>query len=302
MKNDILLTGSSGFLGQILLKNLSLTNKVYSLGRKNSDCLCDLALEVPSFNFDFDTVIHAASLAHNKHYLRSILISDYNYNILLTKNLLDGLNLIKIKHFVFISSVSVYGLIKGNNIDENYPLLAKDQYGLSKIESEKMIQNWCNMNNIKFTILRLPLIVGPNPPGNLGSMIRGIKKGYYFNIDRGNANKSMILASDIAKFILLAAEIGGVYNLTDGIHPTFYELSKEISKILDKSFVPSLPTFAAKRLAKVGDILGEKFPINTNKLVKITSTLTFDDTKARMAFGWKPIPVLEGLNLEEYVK
>ena len=44
------------------------------------------------------------------------------------------------------------------------------------------------------------------------------------------------------------------------------------------------------------------FTAFTNKLLKITSTLTFDDSKARMSFDWKPTPVLEGFKLQEDVK
>jgi hypothetical protein len=62
-----------------------------------------------------------------------------------------------------------------------------------------------------------------------------------------------------------------------------------------------MPLFIAKGLAKIGDILGNVFPINSNKLSKITSTLTFDDSKARIAFGWDPNPVLEGFKLNENV-
>ena len=134
-------------------------------------------------------------------------------------------------------------------------------------------------------------------PGNLSSMIHGIKKGYYFNVAGGNAKKSMVLASDIAKFILKAAEVGGTYNLTDGYHPNFNELSYLISKQLGKKFVSNVPLFVAKIFATLGDILGSKFPFNSNKLNKITSTLTFDDSKAREAFGWNPTPVLKGFKI-----
>jgi hypothetical protein len=58
-----------------------------------------------------------------------------------------------------------------------------------------------------------------------------------------------------------------------------------------------MPLFIANVLAKTGDILGNPFPINSNKLLKITSTLTFDDSKARVAFGWDPTPVLEGFKI-----
>ena len=178
------------------------------------------------------------------------------------------------------------------------PLLAKDAYGKSKIEAEQIVKNWCNEHNIIYTILRLPLVVGDNPPGNLGSMIKGIQKGYYFNIAGGGAKKSMVLASDIASFILKAAEKGGTYNLTDGHHPSFNILSKHIAILMGKSFVPNLPKFFAIILAKIGDLLGNKFPINSLKLTKITSTLTFDDSKARATFGWDPSPVVQGFKLE----
>jgi nucleoside-diphosphate-sugar epimerase len=109
----------------------------------------------------------------------------------------------------------------------------------------------------------------------------------------------MVLASDISKFILAAAEVGGIYNLTDGCHPKFGELSRLISKQLGKRFVPNMPLFVAKLLAFIGDKMGPVFPINSDKLKKITSTLTFDDSKAREAFGWNPTPVLKGFNIHE---
>jgi len=52
-------------------------------------------------------------------------------------------------------------------------------------------------------------------------------------------------------------------------------------------------------LALVGDRLGQKSPINSNKLLKIRSSLIFDDSKAREAFGWNPTPVLKGFNINE---
>jgi nucleoside-diphosphate-sugar epimerase len=111
----------------------------------------------------------------------------------------------------------------------------------------------------------------------------------------------MVLASDIAKFILKAAEVGGTYNLSDGFHPTFYDLSKKIANQFGRTLVPTLPMFIAVIFAKVGNLFSEKFPINTSKLLKVTSTLTFDDSKARMSFGWNPSPVLESFKIEQDV-
>lgn len=295
---EILITGSTGFLGKIIHNNLNLF-KIETLSRSNATYNLDLMNEIPKFINSFDLIIHAAGKAHTIPKSKEDLDAFYNVNVLGTKNLLEGLSISLPKQFVFISSVSVYGLIKGENINENCSLLAEDPYGKSKIEAEFIVKNWCEENNVTCTILRLPLIVGANPPGNLGSMIQGIKKGYYFNIAGGTSKKSMVLASDIAKFILKAAEVGGTYNLTDGIHPTFNELSKNISQNIGKSFVPNMPLFIANVLAKIGDILGNAFPINSNKLSKITSSLTFDDSKARIAFDWNPTPVLESFKLHK---
>lgn len=135
---------------------------------------------------------------------------------------------------------------------------------------------------------RLPLLVGDNPPGNLGAIIKAIRNGYYFNINGGKAMKSMVLAEDVAKFIPTIAPIGGIYNLTDGVHPSFYQLSLAISK----KRIYNLPLFLARMVAKFGDLYGYKAPLNSIKLDKLISDLTFDDSKARI-MGWNPRHVLE---------
>jgi nucleoside-diphosphate-sugar epimerase len=194
------------------------------------------------------------------------------------------------KQFVFISSVAVYGKEFGDKILETEMLNAKDSYGLSKIQAERVVLDWCDYHNVTCTILRLPLLIGKNPPGNLGAMIKAINKGYYFNIGGGNAKKSMVLAEDVARFISIIAPVGGTYNLTDGLHPSFSELSNAIAK----REINNLPLFIAKIIGYLGDFLGEKAPINSLKIKKITSNLTFDDSKAR-GLGWKSQSVLEYL-------
>lgn len=291
----ILLTGSNGFLGNILKHELENKYFLQTLSRTFSDYNIDLSKNNNiRFNDKFEIVIHAAGKAHilpNNELERK---SFYEVNLVGTLNLLKGLEASGLpKNFVFISSVSVYGYNQGVLLNENTPLLARDAYGKSKIEAEEIIINWCNKYNIRYTILRLPLIIGKNAPGNLNAMKEAIKLGYYFNIDGGRAKKSMVLGSDIAKHIISSSKIGGIYNLTDGIHPTFNEISKIISIKLDKNPPFNLPKFIAIIFAKIGDIIGDKFPINSLKFNKITSTLTFDDTKARNAFNWNPNSVLD---------
>ncbi|MCV9927435.1 NAD-dependent epimerase/dehydratase family protein [Flavobacterium sp. LS1R49] len=292
----ILLTGSSGFLGKIL-KNNFVNDEVLELNRKNGNFQYALEKEIPCFNHFFDLIIHCAGKAHSVPKTEIDKQEFYNVNVIGTVNLLKGLENSGLPNrFVFISSVSVYGLSSGNNINEDYPLLAKDPYGSSKIEAEELVQKWCNDNKVICTILRLPLLVGKKPPGNLGSMVKAINKGYYFNIGGGAARKSMVLAKDVASFISIVAPLGGIYNLTDGVHPSFNTLSLAISKNQKEQF--NLPLPIAKLIGKIGDFLGNKTPVNTQKIKKITLDLTFDDSKARTLLNWKPQSVLDYLENE----
>ena len=293
-----ILTGSNGFFGKIIRDHL-LLGELLTVGRHNANIICDFSRFIPSL-VPVDLVIHVSGKAHSIPKSISDKQDFFNVNVRGTSNLLKGLEKSGIpKSFVFISSVAVYGVEYGNLINENANLLAKDPYGLSKIEAENLVLNWCDNNKVICTILRLPLIVGSNPPGNLGSMIKGIQKGYYFNIEGGKAKKSMVLGEDVARIILKASKVGGIYNLSDGYHPSFLELSNQISIQLGQSKPKNIPFWLAKIVAKFGDLFGNYVPLNTNKLKKITSDLTFDDSKAREAFGWNPTPVLERFIINE---
>jgi len=292
----ILLTGASGFLGQSIYKELSPLNEMTTISRTGSTLNVDLAKMIPELPH-VDLVVHAAGKAHVVP--RSMAEKDafFEVNLNGTHNLLKGLEKSKVlpDSFVFISTVAVYGCEAGVMINESRFLDAKDPYGQSKIQAEQLVQDWCRKNNVICTILRLPLLVGKNPPGNLGAMIRGIEKGYYFNIAGGKAKKSMVLAADVARVIPLVAVKGGIYNLTDGNHPSFEELSASIANQLGKGKPLNIPLWFAKIMAGVGDLFGEKMPINNNKLNKITADLTFDDRKARELIQWKPMSVLNSL-------
>lgn len=288
----ILLTGSTGFLGKKIVEFFSQTKtKITTVGRKNeNDICCDLSKETLSLgSFQYNTVIHAAGKAHSIPNSKEENKQFFDINVKGTQNLLNSLQISGLpKNFVFISSVAVYGLVSGHKIIESEELKAIDPYGASKIFAEKIILDWCSKNDVCCTILRLPLLVSKNPPGNLGAMLRAIRKGYYFNIGGGNTKKSMVLVRDVVRFIPLISTIGGVFNLTDGVHPSFKELSIALSP---NKKIFNLPLNIAMILGLIGDFLGNKSVLNTKKVKKITSNLTFDDSKAR-EFGWKSQSVI----------
>jgi nucleoside-diphosphate-sugar epimerase len=296
---NVLLTGSSGFLGKVIQTSLTnLKYNVITLGRASSNAIkADLQTGIPAIGAAIDVVVHAAGKAHIVPRTEAESKEFFQVNFEGTKNLCQGLlrSGSSIKSFIFISTVAVYGLEEGQLIHENQPLKGETPYAKSKILAEAWLQDWAKQHNIKLGILRLPLIAGPNPPGNLGAMIKGINTGRYVGIGKSNARKSVVWAEDVAAIIPKVAEVGGIYNLTDGYHPSFKELEDRIAAAAGKKQPMHIPVPIAKSIALVGNLLGSNSPITTSKLHKMMSTLTFDDSKAKEKLNWHPSSVLHKL-------
>jgi len=99
-------------------------------------------------------------------------------------------------------------------------------YAISKIKAEEFLKEWGEKWGVQILILRLPLVAGINPPGNLGRMIKAIHKGTYFSIGGGQAKKSMVLAEDIAQLLKDLPVKRGMYNLTDVTQPSLRQLEE----------------------------------------------------------------------------
>ena len=112
------------------------------------------------------------------------------------------------------------------------------------------------------------------------------------NIAGGKVVKSILMAEDIAHLLPLLEEKGGIYNVCDTRQPSFGEISESIAQQLGKHKPISIPYWMAWCMAKVGDLLGSKAPINSYKLEKMTKSLTFSNEKARKELGWEPLDVL----------
>ena len=258
----------------------------------------NIAKEIPDLGERYDIVLHAAGKAHSVPRTEAEKQVFFDVNLQGTKNLCTALERRGVpRAFIFISTVAVYGCAYGENITEDHPLNGATPYAMSKRLAEEYLQKWCYEHNVILGIIRPSLIAGPNPPGNLGSMIHGIRSGKYLSIAGGRARKSILMVQDIAKLVPLLAEKGGIYNVCDSHHPTFRELETIICRQLDKKQPLSIPYWVAKCMALAGDCLGRKAPINSLKLDKITKSLTFSNEKAIRELGWKPTNVLENFKI-----
>ena len=292
--NKLLFTGASGFLGYNIRPILEKSYDVHTIGLTDDDDIkINIAKEVPPINTHYDVVLHAAGKAHTipKTEAEKQVFYDVNYQG--TIHLCEALEKAGVpKALIFISTVAVYGCEFGDLIDESHPLNGNTPYADSKIKAEQYLTNWCLDHQVKLSILRPSLLAGKNAPGNLGAMVTGIKTGFYMNIAGGKVVKSILMAEDIARLIPILEEKGGVYNVCDTRQPSFGEISMSVAQQLGKGKPISIPYWMAWCMAKVGDLLGNKAPINSYKLEKMTKSLTFSNEKAKKTLGWKPLAVL----------
>ncbi len=291
----LLFTGGTGFLGKNIMPLLEKQFEVTTCGITPDDIIkANLAKEVPVLDKRYDVVLHACGKAHVVPKTEAEKQAFYAVNYQGTVNLCSALEKVGVpKALVFISTVAVYGCEYGELITEEHPLNGDTPYAKSKIMAEQYLTEWCKEHDVVLGILRPSLLAGKNAPGNLGAMVNGVRKEFYLNIAGGKVKKSVLMAEDIARLLPLLEEKGGVYNVCDSYQPTFGELAASVAKQLGKRKPVSIPYWVAWCMAKVGDLLGNKAPINSYKLEKMTKSLTFSNEKARRELGWEPLDVLE---------
>lgn len=295
----ILFTGGTGFLGKNVRPILDKEYEVTRCGITSEDMIkANLAKETPKLDKHYDIVLHACGKAHVVPKTEAEKKAFFDVNYTGTKHLCEALEKVGVpKAIVFISTVAVYGCEYGDLITEEHPLEGKTPYAKSKIMAEEYLTEWCKKNNVVLGILRPSLLAGKDAPGNLGAMVNGVRKGFYMNIAGGKVIKSILMAEDIARILPSLVEKGGTYNVCDTRQPSFGELSISVAKQLGKGKPMNIPYWMAWCMAKVGDLLGSKAPINSYKLEKMTKSLTFSNEKARKELGWEPLDVLDNYKI-----
>ena len=295
----ILFTGGTGFLGKNAMPVLKERYEVTTCGITKNDMIkANFVTDVPELPEKYDIVLHACGKAHVVPKTEAEKKAFFDVNYTGTKHLCEALEKVGVpKAIVFISTVAVYGCEYGDLITEEHPLEGKTPYAKSKIMAEEYLTEWCKKNNVVLGILRPSLLAGRDAPGNLGAMVNGVRRGFYMNIAGGKVIKSILMAEDIARILPSLVEKGGTYNVCDTRQPSFGELSVSVAKQLGKGKPMNIPYWVAWCMAKVGDLLGSKAPINSYKLEKMTKSLTFSNEKARKELEWEPLDVLDNYKI-----
>jgi nucleoside-diphosphate-sugar epimerase len=294
-----LISGATGFLGKHIVE-LLFKETFETIGRGDSNTIkFDFTQNrsVLRLSNKYEYLIIASGHAHVLKEGAQDTYLHFSVNFKGVQALTCAIDTSCLKGVVYISTVAVYGTQLDKPFTEDDELHGDTAYAKSKIAAENYLLEWSRGNNIPVLILRIPLIAGKNPPGNLGQMISAIRNGRYFSILGGKARRSVIRAEDLSEFILNNCGKSGIYNLSDGLHPTYREFEVLISKQLNVNYPKELPIVIAKCLALLGDVFSF-IPINSQKLKKMSQDLIINDTKARKELGWKPQGVIANFKIQ----
>ena len=276
MNRLVLLTGATGFIGSALVPRFTAAGlQLRTTGRtahqpqvlpgyvpadlRDTACL-------PGLLQDVDCVVHAAGVAHQFGAAARDMAAFTATNVTATENLVRAAAENGARHFVLISSVSVYGgnAASGEGCDENCPCRPREPYACSKLLAEERAIALAEAAGLRLTILRLATVYGEGDPGNVARLMRALERGRFMCLGSGLNRKSLIHVEDVARACLAVVCDGGdagtaIYNVT-APPVTMREVVDSLSLALGRSapawHLPAAPFLWATGLARGRGKLG----------------------------------------------
>lgn len=301
----ILITGATGLIGASIVKALGYANKNRNLNLRlialvrnvkraeerlkkiHKDGMLEFAVGsveyLPQIEDGIDYIIHGASQTNSREFVEHP-VETIRTAVLGTENLLRMAKDKRVKGFVYLSSMEVYGYPrKGHKVVEDEigaftPLNLRNSYPISKIISETMCCSYASEYGVSAMIVRLAQTFGPGVNYNdnrvFAYFARCVKEKKNIVLKtKGETERCYLYTTDAVTAILtimLKGEAGKAYNAAD---------ENTYCSILEM----------AEKVAKFGGIEVE-YDIQDETLNGFPKTLyMYLDTTALKELGWKTI-------------
>jgi nucleoside-diphosphate-sugar epimerase len=243
-----------------------------------------------------EVVVHLAARAHILKEKSADPLGDFRQvNLEGTLNLALQAAKSGVKRFVFISSVGVNGSQTqiGHSFSEVDQPNPHNAYAISKLEAEQGLLRISNESGLEVVIIRPPLVYGLNAPGNFGSLLRAVHRGWPLPLGAVHNQRSLVALDNLVDFIITCINHPQAANQTflvsDGQDLSTSELVRCMAQVagLSAHLLP-VPVWALKAGASLlgrGDVVQ-----------RLCGNLQIDISKARSLLGWvPPVSVEEGL-------
>ena len=313
MIKKVLITGGTGFLGVHLARKFLKEKYDVTLFDLSDLDAKDLIGKVKVIRGDIrdaktinkalagqNYVVHAAAALPIQVDKKVI----YGVNIDGTKNVLEASLKNKIKRLVFISSTAVYGVPKHLPEEETAPLDPIGNYGVSKIEGEKLCMEY-QKKGLQVNIIRPKTFLGTERLGVFELWFEAIYNNKrVFILGPGNNKYQLLAVTDVASAIgkaLTSSANGEIFNIGAEKFGTWRsDLGYVIRQAKSKSKITSIPTLPAQLILQALEI-SRLSPIAAwhYKTMPVDSYVSIE--KAKKLIKWTPKKSNQDLFLESYL-
>ena len=251
--DKILISGATGLIGQALVRHLISTDayviavvrnreKAIRVLGKESERLKYLVCDVTSMkieSMDVDYVIHAASQTSSKAFVNEP-VETIMTAIQGTKNMLDIARKSKVKGFVYLSTMEVYGSPStSEKIDENHStnlntMKVRNCYPESKRMCENLCVSYANEYGVPAKTVRLTQTFGPGVSYDDGRVFAEFARCVIEEKDiilhtKGETRRNYLYTKDAVDAILTVlkkGDIGEAYNAAnEETYCSIYEMA-----------------------------------------------------------------------------
>ena len=303
----VAVTGGTGFIGKKLVERLVDRGDTVRLLTRDSDCSgispdnpvndieihqCDL-LSIESEHLALmlqgvEVIYHCAGQLSDLNAMRALHVEG-------TRKLLKAATG-KVKHWVQLSSVGVYGPVHEGSVDEHSPLNPFGEYEITKAESDQLVIEGAGHGGFSYSILRPSNVFGANMTNqSLFRMIDMIDRGLFFFIGKPGASANYIHVDNVVAGLIrcgtMAEAKGATFNLSD--HRTLEQFVSVIAELLGKtSSRLNIPQPIARFIAAtLGKLPG--FPLTSSRVEALTNRSVYPITLIQQTLGYQHVMTME---------
>lgn len=206
MAKKILVTGTGGYLGTSFKNYIEKMNATMPPEDQWHIVLLsvrDDAWKEESFS-EYDAILHVAGIVHRKeepdmenlyHTVNTVMTQE-----LAERYMSDRAAVGKKAHFIFMSTMSVYGIVRGE-IHADTPTNPTNFYGRSKLMAEQLLQEMAEEDSMRVSVIRPPMIYGYRCSGNYASLEKLARKIPFF--PKIKNQRSMLYIENLCEFLRL---------------------------------------------------------------------------------------------------
>ena len=235
------ITGAGGFVGK---RFTEYNRDKYQFNRIPLRNLPSSEMVLPGV----DVILHMAGKAHDMRVSDEKVYNEVNVD--LTTRLANQAKQRGISHFIYISSVKVYGDDRTDYLDEDSECRPTDAYGKSKLQAENYLKS-IQTPEFKVAIVRPPLVYGPGVKGNMIRLLRLAEKNMPLPFGGVKNERSMVFIDNLVELInrVIDTKATGTFVAGDAQPISTAELMTFIRSFMNKRRgMVSIPSLGQKLL------------------------------------------------------